>query len=102
MNDFHSVGPVGDFQGLDIITWDPAAQSYKSFIFPNNAPGAFVRAGHWEGDALIFTLNFAGETELLLRTVTRQTGKDTAEIAEYYSMGGKPEQLMLTVRAQRK
>lgn len=103
VNDFHSEGPVGDFQGLDIITWDPAVQSYKSYIFPNDAPSVFIRTGHWEGETLIFTLKlFEGESQLALRSVTRQTGKDSAEIYEYYSMGGKPEQLMLTVKAKRK
>jgi hypothetical protein len=101
VNDFHSVGPVGDFQGLDIITWEPAAQSYKSYIFPANGPGVFIRTGRWEGETLVFTLSFEGESPVALRSVTRQTGKDTAEIHEYYSMGGKPEQLMLTVKAKR-
>ncbi len=102
VNDFHSVGPVGDFQGLDIITWEPAAQSYKSYIFPNNAPGVFIRTGRWEGETLVFKLLLEGESPIALRSVTRQTGKDTAEIREYYSMGGKPEELMLTLRANRK
>jgi hypothetical protein len=45
INRFHSQGPVGDFEGLLIMTWDPKEKVYKSYIFGNDFPGAIVESG---------------------------------------------------------
>jgi hypothetical protein len=42
INGFHSKGPVGDFEGLLLITWDPKEKSYKAYVFGNDFPGALV------------------------------------------------------------
>ncbi len=54
INHFHSQGPVGDFEGLLILTWEPKDKAYKSYIFGNDFPGGIVETGNFEGDALVF------------------------------------------------
>jgi len=53
INTFHSQGPVGDFEGLLVITWDPRESAYKGYVFGNDFPGALVETGSFEGDALV-------------------------------------------------
>ena len=42
INRFHSKGPVDEFEGMMIMTWDPRGKSYRSYIFGNDFPGAII------------------------------------------------------------
>jgi hypothetical protein len=53
INTFHSTGPVGDFEGLLILTWDTNEKAYQAYAFGNEFPGAIVETGQFEGDALV-------------------------------------------------
>jgi hypothetical protein len=53
INTFHSQGPVGDFEGLLVMTWDAKEKAYKAYVFGNEFPGAIVETGQFEGDALV-------------------------------------------------
>src|SRR5580765_7729634 len=53
INTFHSQGPVGDFEGLLVFTWDPREKAYKLYVFGNDLPGALVETGVFEGDTLV-------------------------------------------------
>jgi hypothetical protein len=53
INTFHSRGPVGDFEGLQIFTWDPREKVYKVYVFGNDSPGALVETGAFEGETLV-------------------------------------------------
>src|SRR6266487_5372372 len=33
INTFHSQGPVGDFEGLLVMTWDAKEKMYKEYVF---------------------------------------------------------------------
>ena len=101
-NHFHSQGPVGDFVGAFIMTWDPMEKAYKAFAFGDNFPGVIVETGQFEGDALVYRGELAmGATKVGLRNVTRFAGdKITSE--EYSSTNGGPEKLIVTVDAVRK
>ncbi len=59
INTFHSQGPVGDFEGLLVMTWDAKEKAYKAYVFGNDFPGAIVETGQFEGDALVFRLEFS-------------------------------------------
>jgi len=103
VNRFHSQGPVGDFEGLLIYTWDPKEKTYKYYAFGNDFPGAFVATGNFEGDALVFRLEFdAGGAKMALRNVARVDEKGTMTVEEFMAMPGKPEALVVTVVAKRK
>src|ERR1700730_14725639 len=86
INGFHSQGPVGDFEGLLLITWDPKEKSYKAYAFGNDFPGALVETGQFEGDALVFRSEFsAGGTILKLRNVTRVVSSGKLVSEEYFA-----------------
>ena len=33
MNRFHSKGPVGESEGVIVMTWDPKEKAYKAYVF---------------------------------------------------------------------
>src|SRR5262245_10075874 len=39
INRFHSKGPMGDFEGVLVMTWEPAAKAYKSYALTSIAAG---------------------------------------------------------------
>src|SRR6266404_527666 len=48
INTFHSQGPVGDFEGLQLMTWDARERAYKMFVVASDFPGALVEIGQFE------------------------------------------------------
>jgi hypothetical protein len=103
VNRFHSHGPVGDFEGLLIYTWDPKEKIYKYYAFGNDFPGAVICTGNFEGDALVFHGEFdAGDAKVSFRNVARLDEKGTMTVEEFFTMPGKPETLGVTVVAKRK
>jgi hypothetical protein len=71
INTFHSQGPVGDFEGLLVMTWDAKEKAYKAYVFGNDFPGAVVETGQFEGDALVYRSEFsAGGVTMKLRNVS--------------------------------
>src|SRR6266446_4632502 len=103
INTFHSQGPVGDFEGLLVMTWDAKEKAYKAYVFGNDFPGAIVETGQFEGDALVFRLEFStGGAATKLRNVTRVTGPGTLVSEEYMAMKDAPETLLVHVEAKKK
>jgi len=102
-NHFHSKGPVGEFDGTIVMTWDPKEKLYKAYVFGDSFPSAVVETGQWDNDALIyrFELNM-GPTKIALRNVTKflPDGKLTSE--EFTSVNGAPETLFVQVAAVKK
>src|SRR5277367_2497755 len=103
LNSFHSQGPVGDFEGLLIMTWDLKDNAYKAYIFGNDFPGCLVETGQFEGDTLVFRGVFTvGETKIALRNTTRLVAPGKISSSEYLATNGAPESLMVTVEATKK
>jgi len=103
INTFHSQGPVGDFEGLLVMTWDAKEKAYKAYVFGNDFPGAVVETGQFEGDALVFRSEFsAGGVTMQLRNVTRVTGSGTLVSEEFMAMKDAPETLLVHVEAKKK
>jgi len=103
VNRFHSQGPVGDFEGLLIYTWDPREEAYKNYAFGNDFPGAFISTGNFEGDALVLRGELdAGGAKVTTRNVARLDEKGTMTVEEFLTRPGKPEALLVTVVAKRK
>jgi len=103
INTFHSQGPIGDFEGLLIMTWDQKEKAYKAYVFGNEFPGAIVETGQFEGDALVFRLEFStGGAATKLRNVTPvlEPGKIVSE--EYMAMKDAPETLLVRVEAKKR
>jgi hypothetical protein len=103
INSFHSQGPVGDFEGLLVITWDAREKAYKAYAFGNDFPGALVETGQFEGNDLVFRSEFPVEGAMLkLRNVTRVTAPGKLESEEYMAMKDAPETLLVHVEAKRR
>jgi hypothetical protein len=103
INHFHSQGPVGDFEGLQVMTWDPKEGAYKAYVFGNGFPGAIIETGHFEDDTLVYRLEFSmGDTKMALRNVTRVVGPGRLVSEEYSSVGGAPEVLLVRVEAKKR
>ena len=103
INTFHSQGPVGDFEGLLILTWDPAENVYKTYVFGTDSPGAIVETGGFEGNDLVFRTEMkAGGRTMKLRNVTRLTAPGTIESYEYVSAKEGEEKLLVKVVAKKK
>jgi hypothetical protein len=103
INTFHSQGPVGDFEGLQVMTWDAREKAYKAHVFGNDFPGAMVETGQFEGDALVYRSEFPVEgATLKLRNVTRLTGAGTLVSEEFMAMKDAPEALLVRVEAKKR
>jgi Zn-dependent M28 family amino/carboxypeptidase len=100
---FHSQGPLGDFEGLLVMTWDPKERAYKAYVFGNEFPGAIVETGQFEGDALVYRSEFSVEgATLKLRNVTRFVPPGKIESEEYFAMKDAPETLLVRVEAKKR
>jgi hypothetical protein len=103
LNRFHSSGPLGEFDGLLVITWDPKENAYKSYVFGNEFPGCIVQTGTFEGEALVFRSELAAEgMKLKLRNVTHPVGAGKIISEEYVTAEGSPEALMVRVEAKKR
>jgi hypothetical protein len=103
VNTFHSQGPVGDFEGLLVMTWDAREKAYKAYVFGNDLAGALVETGQFEGDALVFRSEFPVEgASIKLRNVTRVTGPGTLVSEEFMAMKDEPETLLVHVDAKKR
>jgi hypothetical protein len=103
INSFHSQGPVGDFEGLLVMTWDTREKAYKAYVFGNDFPGALVETGAFEDDALVFRSGFSMEgMTLKLRNVTRVTGPGMLVSEQFMAMKDAPEKLFVHVEAKKK
>ena len=53
--EYSSQGPMGEFAGIGLITWDPGARVYRIHWTDNTNPSVTVMTGKWEGKDLVFT-----------------------------------------------
>jgi hypothetical protein len=103
INAFHSQGPVGDFEGLLIFTWDPGEKAYKLYLFGNDLPGALVSTGAFEGDTLVFRseVTMRGST-MKLRNTTRVTEPGKMVSEQFMARGDAPETILVHVEAKKR
>jgi len=102
-NTFHSQGPVGDFEGLLIMTWDAKEKSYKSYTFGNDFPGCFVQTGSFEGNALVYRGDLSmGDQRIALRNSTRFIAPNRISSDEFSAVNGQLEKLLVHIEAVRR
>jgi hypothetical protein len=103
MNHFHSQGPVGDFEGMLVMTWDPREKAYKEYVFSGDAPGAVVLTGQFDGDVLTFRSELTmGNTKIAFRNTTQVVSPGKLATEQLYSAGGAPEVSMVRVEATKR
>lgn len=97
---FHSQGPVGDFEGLLVITWDPYEKVYKEYLFASDFQRCYVATGQFEGDELVFRGTVSmGKMSMTMRNTTKLVAPGKISSATYAGVNGAPEELMVTVEA---
>jgi hypothetical protein len=102
-NHFHSKGPIGDFEGTIVMTWDTKENAYKAYIFGNSYPGAVIETGKWDGDSLTYSGEFSmGTMKFALRNTAKLVAPGKLVSEEFSSMGGAPESLLVHVEAVKK
>jgi hypothetical protein len=101
LNTFHSKGPVGDFEGMLVLTWDMAEQKYKMYVFGDAFPGAIVETGAFEEDKLVFRGEFPGRASIKLRNTTWPESPSKLISEQYVSSNGGPETLLVKVEANK-
>jgi Protein of unknown function (DUF1579) len=103
INSFHSQGPVGNFEGLLVMTWDPRESAYKAYVFGDGFPGAIVETGQFEGDALVLRSELtAGGVTVKLRNVTRAVAPGKLVGEQYFAAKDGPEALFVRVEATKR
>jgi hypothetical protein len=100
LNTFHSQGPVGDFEGMLVYTWDLTEGKFMAYLFSGDFPGALVETGEFEGEKLVFhgDLPTSG-MNLKLRNVTWLASPGKLISEQYLSSNGAPEKLLVRVEA---
>jgi hypothetical protein len=100
LNTFHSQGPVGDFEGMLVYTWDLTEGKYKAYLFSGDFPGAVVETGEFEGEKLVFHGEIgAGSAKIQLRNVTWMASPEKLISEAYMGRAGAPEKLLVRVEA---
>jgi hypothetical protein len=103
INTFHSQGPVGDFEGLLVFTWDPREKAYKLYIFGSNLPGALVETGAFEGDTLVFRSEITAQgATVKLRNTTRMIDPGKMVSEQFVVRKDAPETLLVHVEAKKR
>jgi hypothetical protein len=103
INTFHSQGPVGNFEGLLVITWDPKEKAYKLYVFGSDLPGAIVSTGAFEGDTLVFRSELTAQgTTVKLRNTTRVTEPGKMVSEQFMARKDSPETLLVHVEAKKR
>ena len=103
INTFHSQGPVGDFEGLLIMTWDAKEKVYKAYVFGTDFPGALVETGQFENDALVYRAEIPmGGASMKVRNSTRLTGSGTLVSEQFMAIKDAPEKLFVRVEAKKR
>lgn len=102
LNTFHSQGPVGDFEGMLVYTWDGAEGKYKAYVFGGDFPGALVETGEFEGEKLVLHGELgAGPSKIQMRNVTWMASPGKLISEQYMSRAGAQEKLLVRVEASK-
>ncbi len=103
IQNFHSKGPVGEFEGLLIMTWDPKEKAYKEYVFSGDAPGCLIETGQFEGDALVYRSELSmGDKKVALRNTTRLVAPGKIVSEQYVASSAGPERLIVRVEATKR
>ena len=102
LNTFHSQGPVGDFEGMLVYTWDLTEGKYKAYVFGNDFPGALIQTGEFEGEKLVLHGELGGgAAKVQMRNVTWMASPGKLISETYMSRAGAPEKLIVRVEASK-
>jgi hypothetical protein len=100
--DYSGAGPMGQFIGKGIVTWEAEEKVYRSFWCDNFQAGSLTTTGRWEGNDLVFTgeAKMNGQKFLFKQVYTDITSNSyTSKI--YVGEGDRQATLVFTMKATR-
>jgi CubicO group peptidase (beta-lactamase class C family) len=103
VNAFASHGGGDNYQGMEVMMWDPKEQAYRDNALWYDSPDRWTFTGRFEGD----TLAYKGEFDYLgkhvqFRSETRANPGGGFTLTEFARVNGRPEQLILVGRAEKR
>jgi hypothetical protein len=103
LTDFiEKTGPMAGAAGHEIFVWDAKQNEYVGYTFVSNAPGCFIRNGHFEDGHLVFHREIAGRKgSIKMRYVYAEPAADTVMIETSIGVGDAPLALAFTTKATR-
>ena len=102
---YKSTGPMGKFEGMEVLTWDASAKAYKSFWVDNHDVSGSISMGKVEGDKVVFTgesMGHDGKAMSMRRTVTHTSPTEWTMVMEGSTDGGTTWMKHLTVTGKKK
>ena len=103
INTFASHGGGDNYQGMEVMMWDPKAKAYRDNALWYDSPDRWIFTGNFEGETLAYRGEFAylGK-QVKFRSETRPIAAGGFTLTEFASVNGGPEQLLLVGRAEKK
>jgi hypothetical protein len=97
--DYYGKGPMGEFIGKGVVTWNAEDKVYQFYWFDNFQAGALETTGRWEGKDLVFTGEHKtmGQKFQFKQVLTDIT--PTSYTSKLYMGEGTQMMLMLTFKA---
>jgi hypothetical protein len=104
MEQFRSIGPLGNFAGHGVYWYDKQAGGYQGIWCDSMDPRGCgpVGKGGWEGDNLVFNNEIdMGDAKMHVRETFSNITKDSYDFMIEASMGDAPKTRMMTIRYER-
>ena len=102
LNTFHSQGPVGDFEGMLVYTWDLAEGINKAYVFGNDLPGgAWIETVSLKGKMVLHGELGGGAAKVQMRNVTWMSSPGKLMSETYMSRAGAPEKWIVRAEASK-
>ncbi len=103
INAFASHGGGDNYQGMEVMMWDPKEKKYRDNALWYDSPDRWIFTGHFEGETLVYRgeFDYLGK-HVQFRSETRPMAEGGFTLTEFASADGGPEQLMLVGRAERR
>ena len=100
INTFASHGGGDNYQGMEVMMWDPKAKEYRDNALWYDSPDRWIFTGNFEGETLVYygEFDYLGK-RVRFRSETRPVAGGGFTLTEFASVNGGPEQLLLVGRA---
>jgi hypothetical protein len=96
INAFVSHGTGDNYEGIEVMTWDPKQKVYRDHSLWYDSPDQWAYVGAFEGETLVYHAEFEfGGKHVKFRSETRPTKGGGFTLDEFASVDGGPEQKIL-------
>jgi hypothetical protein len=96
INAFVSHGTGDNYEGIEVMTWDPKQKVYRDHSLWYDSPDQWAYVGQFEGETLVYHAEFEFEGKhVKFRSETRPSQGGGFTLDEFASVDGGPEQKIL-------